>query len=371
MKSITKIILSCFIAGFPFIGNLSGQIFKKDHLVDWNIDAKFLKNGDLALTRGESTEITITLELQRFDDPAGGFEPVNFTFGFVRLADDFTGGIGELPVLRPEFNVTSSDFPTGGDTPFLTELEYTITVTASSGYSDPLSNRFDENDKISFYIREPGRNPPFVLPQKDYDVIIQEPGPVEPDPVEPGPGCQEELLLTTNISGATLVVKEAEVKITASNELASGTNVVYSAPTIILTNGFWARQGAAFETLSEGCSQTVNNAMVISSQENDAFAPEQGSAISTLKFYPNPVQDKVTFNYYISDQHIEDINFQIRDELGEDISQKVSRIASYQQPEANSNIKSMVFNLENLSPGIYYYSFRVGNKLDRGQIIKN
>ena len=69
--------------------------------------------------------------------------------------------------------------------------------------------------------------------------------------------------------------------------------------------------------------------MAISSQENNTTASRQGSAISTLKFYPNPVQDKVIFNYYIPDQQIEDISFQIRDELGEDINQKVSRIASY------------------------------------------
>ena len=88
------------------------------------------------------------------------------------------------------------------------------------------------------------RYPPFSFPDKDYDVIIQ-----EPDLIEPGPECQEELLLTTNISGATLVVKEAEVKITASNELASGTNVVYSAPTIRLTNGFWACRQAKCSNL--------------------------------------------------------------------------------------------------------------------------
>jgi subtilisin family serine protease len=190
--------------------------------------------------------------------------------------------------------------------------------------------------------------------------------------------CPANLTITTNVVAPNIDNKEASNSITATNIIYNGAKATYHAGTkVVLSPGFSAQAGSVFRAYIQGCTGTFSAPASPSAEiaaysyryDNESTSQRQissneGTEFATgqiLKVYPNPSVGKITFQYMIEKDNTE-ASIAIFDTKGKLVSNLLNN------KDQKHGVHQVTFNGENLTPSIYLYHFKAGNKSKIGKI---
>jgi hypothetical protein len=189
-------------------------------------------------------------------------------------------------------------------------------------------------------------------------------------------GCVNDLTITTDVLLGDIDHREAELTITATNDILSGGEAIYHAgDEVLMKDGFTSLSGSAYHAYIEACT----GGFVLSHEESgDELAEieyvkspkpkltdyynENESSID-LQIYPNPTTDR--FNIQLSeDQILNDFTVKIY---------SMSQGLVYVNQFTDRNTNSFQIDISEFSKGIYFVELMdvENEKVYSGKIIKN
>lgn len=163
--------------------------------------------------------------------------------------------------------------------------------------------------------------------------------------------------ITTDYNNSEQLTFQVEDYITASNELAVGTQIVYDAGNYIdLQVGFWAKSGSDFRAFIQGCLPAPLAAPVVDAaaiaKENSAAAknavvtaPNLEKVSGTWQIYPNPTRDILYISWQGAADEGQSGNIRLLDIQG--------RVLKTWQYESNAGAVLAV-DVSEVASGIYW-----------------
>ena len=165
------------------------------------------------------------------------------------------------------------------------------------------------------------------------------------------------LNITSTISGTS--IRRATTSITASNNINSSAQVIYSAGNeITLTDGFDAFSGTDFDAYIVWCNGVGKN-----EGETEELTAEVFEEQASIYAYPNPLSQQATIVYNIPHE-----NTAVDLELFAPTGQKIRSLVNNESHAAGEFTVSLDAN--DLPAGVYYYAFYANeNKITQKLVI--
>ncbi|MFT5822281.1 MAG: hypothetical protein ACI8ZM_003537 [Crocinitomix sp.] len=170
-------------------------------------------------------------------------------------------------------------------------------------------------------------------------------------------GCADDLVITVNVNFGDVDHQEAELTITASNDIASGGEAIYHAgDEVLMIPGFTSVSGSAYRAYIEGCTGTYILSPETGGEGIDdpeyvkapkpkmvEYFDEKQAAIE-LTVFPNPTSD--IFNVKLNEGALIN-NFEVRIYS---MSQGLVSVSNFNDRNANS----FQIDISDFAPGVYF-----------------